>query len=113
MQEAWLKSWFVGVGILLRRSETATKGKEGPNTFGSSAAPPPLVTEQSIISPSGRHGEICEFTHDQHTCSKPQITVNVNAMDTQSFLDRSEDIASAVRDAMLHMHPVNDVIGEL
>jgi hypothetical protein len=53
-------------------------GKEGPNTLGSSAAPPPLVTEQSIISPSGRHGEICEFTHDQHTCSKPQITVNVS-----------------------------------
>ena len=44
---------------------------------------------------------------------QPQVTVNVNAMDTQSFLDRSEDIAGALRDAMLHMHPINDVIGEM
>ncbi|MBI1356540.1 MAG: hypothetical protein GC160_19535 [Acidobacteria bacterium] len=42
-----------------------------------------------------------------------EITVNIQAMDSQSFLDRSQDIARAVRDAMLHMHPVNDVIDEL
>jgi hypothetical protein len=41
------------------------------------------------------------------------VVVNVNALDTQSFLDRSSDIARAVRDAMLHMHPINDMIGEL
>ena len=39
--------------------------------------------------------------------------VNVSAMDSQSFMDRSGDIARALRDAMLHMHPVNDVIGEI
>ncbi len=44
---------------------------------------------------------------------QPQVTVNVSAMDSRSFLDRSEDIARAVRDAMLHMHPVNDFISEL
>jgi hypothetical protein len=44
---------------------------------------------------------------------QPQITVNVSAMDSQSFLDRSDDIARAVRDAMLRMHPVNDFINEL
>ena len=38
---------------------------------------------------------------------------NVQALDSQSFMDRSHDIARAVRDAMLHMHPVNDVIDEL
>ena len=43
----------------------------------------------------------------------PQVVVNVSAMDSRSFLDHSNDIATAVRDAMLHMHPVNDVIGEL
>jgi hypothetical protein len=42
-----------------------------------------------------------------------QVTVNVNAMDSQSFLDRSSDIARALRDAMLHMDPVNDLISEL
>jgi hypothetical protein len=43
----------------------------------------------------------------------PQVVVNVSAMDSQSFLTRSHDIARAVRDAMLHMDPLNDVIGEL
>jgi hypothetical protein len=42
-----------------------------------------------------------------------QVTVNVSAMDSQSFLDRSSDIARALRDAMLHMDPVNDLISEL
>jgi hypothetical protein len=45
--------------------------------------------------------------------SAPQITVNVNAMDSQSFMDRSNDIASAVRAAMLNMHPINDVVADL
>jgi hypothetical protein len=43
----------------------------------------------------------------------PQITVNVQAMDARSFLDRSTDIAAAVREAMLHMNSINDVINEL
>jgi hypothetical protein len=34
-------------------------------------------------------------------------------MDSQSFMDRSNDIARAVRDAMIHMHPLNDVVGEI
>ncbi|HZL57523.1 MAG TPA: hypothetical protein VFC21_10595 [Bryobacteraceae bacterium] len=42
-----------------------------------------------------------------------QITVNVNAMDSQSFMDRSNDIADAVRSAMLNMHPINDVVADL
>jgi hypothetical protein len=44
---------------------------------------------------------------------QPHVVVNVNALDTQSFLDRSSDIARAMRDAMLHMHPVNDMISEI
>jgi hypothetical protein len=43
----------------------------------------------------------------------PQINVNVQAMDARSFLDRSTDIAAAVREAMLHMSSINDVISEL
>lgn len=41
------------------------------------------------------------------------ITVNVQAMDSQSFMDRRDDIASAVREAMLHSHNVNDVVSEI
>ena len=43
----------------------------------------------------------------------PQITVNVQAMDARSFLDRSSDIALAVRDAMLNLNSINDVVNEL
>jgi len=43
----------------------------------------------------------------------PQVTVNVSAMDSQSFMDRSGDIANAVRDAMLNLHPINDVVANL
>jgi len=45
--------------------------------------------------------------------ASPQITVNVSAMDSQSFMDRSNDIASAVREAMLNLHPINDVVASL
>jgi len=42
-----------------------------------------------------------------------QVTVNVNAMDSRSFMDHSDDIANAVREAMLNMHPINGVVASL
>lgn len=42
-----------------------------------------------------------------------QITVQVSAMDSQSFLDRSQDIANAVRQAMLNSNTLNDVVSDL
>jgi hypothetical protein len=42
-----------------------------------------------------------------------QVVVQVNALDTQSFLDRSDEIALAVRRAMLNMNPLNDVVADL
>jgi hypothetical protein len=47
------------------------------------------------------------------TAPAAQVTVNVNAMDSQSFMDRSNDIANAVREAMLNMHPINGVVASL
>jgi hypothetical protein len=41
------------------------------------------------------------------------ILVQVQAMDSQSFMDHSSDIAQAVRQAMLNLHSVNDVIADL
>lgn len=49
----------------------------------------------------------------QAAASPSQITVNVQAMDSQSFLDRSDDIARAVKKAMLESSSLNDVIAEL
>jgi hypothetical protein len=47
------------------------------------------------------------------TSQAPQIIVNVQAMDARSFLDRSNDIAAAVRDAMLNLNSINDVVNDL
>lgn len=49
----------------------------------------------------------------QQAAYSPQITVNVSAMDSRSFMDRSTDIANAVREAMLNNHPINGVISDL
>jgi hypothetical protein len=43
----------------------------------------------------------------------PQINVNIQAMDSQSFLDHSDEIAQAVRQAMLSLNSINDVMNEL
>jgi hypothetical protein len=45
--------------------------------------------------------------------SAPVVTVNVQAMDSRSFLDHSQEIARAVRDAMLNLNAINDVVSDL
>ena len=42
-----------------------------------------------------------------------QITVNVQAMDARSFMDYSNEIAQAVRSAMLNSNSINDVVSDL
>lgn len=46
------------------------------------------------------------------TAAMPPIVVQIQALDSRSILDRSSEIAAAVRDAMLHSHSLNDLIGE-
>jgi hypothetical protein len=45
--------------------------------------------------------------------SAPQVNVTVQAMDARSFLDRSTEIAAAVREAMLNLNSINDVVNDL
>lgn len=67
----------------------------------------PAVAAGSAASSGGSAGA-------QSTAgAAPQVTVNVSAMDSQSFMDRSSDIANAVRAAMLNLHPINDVVAGL
>jgi hypothetical protein len=58
-------------------------------------------TPESMESPSRRSSEL------------PTVQINIQAMDSQSFLDRQDDIARAVREAMLHSSSLNDVVLEL
>jgi len=41
------------------------------------------------------------------------INVTVQAMDARSFLDHSNEIAQAVRQAMLNLNSINDVVSDL
>lgn len=45
--------------------------------------------------------------------SSPSIHVHVQALDSQSFVTKSNDIAKAVKSAMLNSHSLNDVVSEL
>jgi hypothetical protein len=49
----------------------------------------------------------------QSTSAPTQVTVQVNAMDSQSFLDHSDDIANAVKAALLNSNALGDVISDL
>jgi hypothetical protein len=49
----------------------------------------------------------------QSANASPQVTIQVNAMDSQSFLDHSDDIANAVKQAILNSNSLNDVISSL
>ena len=78
---------------------------------GASTSPASASTQGAATSATA--GQTAAGSSTSQANSAPQITVNVNAMDSQSFMDRSTDIANAVREAMLNMHPINDVVASL
>ncbi|MFN0106532.1 MAG: hypothetical protein ACKV2U_31120 [Bryobacteraceae bacterium] len=76
-----------------------------------------LPTPAGLTSFAGNQFAGTQFAANQPGSTPPaagaSITVNVQAMDSQSFMDRREDIARAVREAMLQSHSLNDVVSEL
>ncbi len=93
--------------------------------FGSSPKPTPLpvyvppspVSIDAVVrsesAPRPAAGISTDSAGTTPSAVPPTITVNVSAMDSQSFMDRSADIASAVREAMLNLHPINEVVASL
>ena len=93
-------------------------------------SPPPAINFQTANMTTSEWGGLPALDYNQsgsprnsyqpgasgvaaQTPAAQQITVQVQAMDSRSFLDHSAEIAQAVRDAMLNMHSVNDVITDL
>jgi hypothetical protein len=116
-----LKGGFGLAGLGLKIAGLFGKSKAEPLTFPTFELPPSLAVEaantNSILGgfprfDRGQSGEARSY-RSEAAAAPTQVVVNVNALDSQSFMDRSSDIARAVRDAMLHMHPINDMIGEL
>lgn len=73
--------------------------------------PPPVAISANLNSATPNAAS--SASGGANPASPTQVTVNVNAMDSQSFMDRSDDIANAVREAMLNMHPINGVVASL
>jgi len=69
-----------------------------PRVYSPDGAGTPASTG---AAPASNSGAPAPSSASSGGASQPQITVNVQAMDAQSFLDRSDDIAKAVRAAML------------
>ena len=117
----FLKSGFGLAGLGVKIAGLFGK-KKVSSAFSAFELPPSLSLEvantDNILAGFPRivrrqRGEVRQIQSEGALAAQPQVVVNVNAMDTQSFMDRSNDIARAVRDAMLHMHPVNDLISEV
>jgi hypothetical protein len=70
-------------------------------------------TSSSASQNSNASGSNGSGTSSSSTQQGQSILVQVQAMDSQSFMDHSQDIAQAVRQAMLNLHSVNDVIMDL
>jgi hypothetical protein len=84
--------------------------------FGGSSTPAPLpiYTPPPPVAISANLNSATPNAASSGAASgSQQVTVNVNAMDSQSFMDHSDDIANAVREAMLNMHPINGVVASL
>ncbi len=96
---------------------------------GDNSEPPPLVTYQPPPSvqfegaaSQEAGGQIRAASYDQYGQPRqqagtapffaPAITVQVQAMDSRSFLDHSDDIAQAVREAILNGHALSGVVNE-
>jgi hypothetical protein len=88
------------------------------------AAPLPYMLPAAVQSQAGltasAPGQVTPVSYGetgqpraQSANTSPQVTIQVNAMDSQSFLDHSDDIAMAVKRAILNSSSLNDVISSL
>lgn len=73
-----------------------------PRSYGTPTSQYSTATVPAASAPSSGGG----------SQSQP-VQITVQAMDSQSFMDRSDDIAAAVNKAILSLHPLSDTISNL
>jgi ElaB/YqjD/DUF883 family membrane-anchored ribosome-binding protein len=84
-----------------------------PNKVNASAGISSSDPGQAFGVDSAQGGQPRPVSSSVAQSNSTQITVQVQALDSQSFLDHSSDIALAVRQAMLESSVLNDVIREV
>jgi len=94
------------------------RGSEPPPSLALYSAPPPLHVDGAITA--GGRGTVHPVAYDQYGMPRaaraeamPPITIQVQAIDSRSFLDHSGEIANAVREALLNAHSLGDIVTEL
>ncbi len=92
---------LTAINSILGSNALRTLSAQTNSAFRTDGTTQPTGTESS--QPAGQAGP----------GAGPQITIQVQAMDSRSFLDHSHDIAQAVREAMLNLHALNDVVNDL
>ncbi len=91
-------------------------GDEQPEPLTKYAFPEAIRTDVAAATrPDGQAGitRADAFGLSQTVASPAPIQISIQALDARSILDRSGDIASALKQAMLSNHEVNDNLSEL
>lgn len=104
-----LQSMPIAGGLLreLLGSETA----EPPVAGSRFQMPDAIRLNSSMVTVPGESGVFLRHTGGDQggDAQSPTVVININAMDSMSILDRSDDIANAVRQAMLTYQPFDDI----
>jgi hypothetical protein len=104
------------LGILFRRRD----GDESPAAPAAFALPESIDASLALPGSAGGGLQAVTYRGDglPRASAAPSpgqtgVTIQVQTMDSRSFLDNSNQIARAVREAMLNSHALNDVIGDM
>jgi hypothetical protein len=93
---------------------TDDSGALSDTDFGQMGQPRSYGTPASQYSTTTAPASSAPTTPSSSGSSQSQpVQITVQAMDAQSFMDRSDDIASAVNKAILSLHPIADTISNL
>jgi hypothetical protein len=111
----WLSSLSPLIGGLLSLFGGGGQTLATPTPF---MLPAPVQSSTGLTASGG--GQVTPVSYGetgqpraQSAGTTTQVTIQVNAMDSQSFLDHSDDIANAVKQAILNSNSLNDVISAL
>jgi hypothetical protein len=80
-------------------------------------APAPFRFQGAV--PEAPGSPVVEADYDQNALPRrallptTQVSIQIQAIDSRSFMERRDEIARAVREAILSAHGLNDVIAEL
>ena len=115
------KNWLSAIFGPMLEGVASLIGGSGSNSPAASpvkfAPPPPQNYELGFSNQTGAMGPVNEGLNGMPrstgagvTPGAQQVVVQVQAIDGQSIIDRRQDIADAVRLALLESHQLNDLI---